>query len=109
MIRMTDTIRCPACRGAKKVPKLGGVIGECNTCTGKGTILAVDKPLKVEAVILEDVISKELINAVADVAPVSTVTIKTDVGSPDSDRVVIDSIKIDGKKALYKRKTATSR
>lgn len=92
---MTDTIRCPACRGAKKVPKLGGMIGECNTCSGKGQIKAIDKPVKVEATI-EDVISKELINAVADCVPASSVTPIS--SQPD--------IKIDGKKALYKRKTA---
>jgi hypothetical protein len=94
-IMMTDTIRCPACRGAKKVPKLGGMIGECNTCVGKGSILLADKPVKVE-VTIEDVISKELINAVADCVPASSVT--PIASQPD--------IKIDGKKALYKRKTA---
>lgn len=91
---MTDTVRCPACRGSKKVPKLGGMIGECNTCNGKGTILASDKPVKVEAVASEDVISRELINAVADSVPV------TDIQPVEAD------IKIDGKKALYKRKKA---
>lgn len=91
---MTDSIRCPSCRGAKKVPKLGGMVGECNTCVGKGTILAIDKPIKVEAVTLEDVISKELINAVADCVPASEIQ-----------PVEVD-IKIDGKKAIYKRKKA---
>lgn len=90
---MTDTIRCPACRGARKVPKLGGMIGECNTCKGKGNILAVDKPVKVE-ITVEDVCAKEMINAVADCVPASTV-------SP----IEVD-VKIDGKRALYKRKKA---
>ncbi len=97
---MTEFIRCPACRGAKKVPKLGGMIGECNTCSGKGTILAVDKPVKVVAT-LEDVISKELVNAVADCVPASSV--------PDKFSVEVlkpVDVKIDGKKALYKRKKA---
>lgn len=90
---MTDTIRCPACRGAKKVPKLGGMIGECNTCKGKGNILACDKPAKVE-ITVEDVCAKEMINAVADCVPATTVEpIEADV-------------KIDGKRALYKRKKA---
>lgn len=90
---MTDTVRCPACRGAKKVAKLGGVIGECNTCSGKGTILAADKPKPV-IVTVEDVCAKELINAVADCVPATTI------------QPVEQDTKIDGKKALYKRKRA---
>lgn len=96
---MTDTIRCPACRGCKKVPKLGGMIGECNTCSGKGTILAVDKPVKVEAVTIEAVKEKEFINAVADCVPVTTLELKQHA-------VIKPDVKIDGKKALYKRKKA---
>ena len=98
---MTETIRCPACRGAKKVPKLGGMIGECNTCSGKGNILAVDKPKPVIAESLP--YTNELIKATADCVPASTV----------NDDIVIDvkhispDTKIDPKKALYKRKTAS--
>ncbi len=91
---MADLIRCPSCRGAKKVPKLGGIIGECNTCSGKGQIKAIDKPVKVDPIVQEDVISKELINAVADSIPVSKIEPKP-----------ID-VKVDGKKALYRRKKA---
>ncbi len=98
---MSELIRCPACRGAKKVPKLGGMIGECNSCSGKGQIKASDKPVKVEAIV-EDVTSKELISAVADCVPASDIqhkaTIETFPIAPD--------VKIDGKKALYKRKKA---
>ena len=99
---MTDLIRCPACRGSKKVPKLGGMIGECNTCNGKGSILLADKPKPIE-VTIEDVISKELINAVADCVPASSVPDKfsVEVLKP----VEVDT-KIDGKKAIYKRKRA---
>ena len=89
---MTDSIRCPACRGAKKVPKLGGMIGECNTCSGKGSILAADKPRPV--ITVADVCAKELINAVADCVPATTI------------KPVNADVKIDGKKALYKRKRA---
>jgi len=99
---MTDLIRCPACRGAKKVPKLGGMIGECNTCIGKGQIKAIDKPVKVEATI-EDVVSKELINAVADCVPATSVPDKFTV---EVLQPVTPDVKIDGKKALYKRKKA---
>lgn len=102
---MTDSIRCPACRGAKKVPKLGGMIGECNTCSGKGTILAVDKP---KPVIVEPIESNaDIIKAVSEAAPVSTVDDKFSVevlkpvALPEEPQ-----IKIDGKKALYKRKSS---
>ena len=99
---MTDTVRCPACRGAKKVPKLGGMIGECNTCTGKGTILAIDKP---KPVIVEPVESQaDIINAVANALPVSTV--EPDKFTVEVLKPVEPDIKIDGKKALYKRKKA---
>ncbi len=94
---MTDSIRCPACRGAKKVPKLGGMIGQCNTCNGKGTILASEKPKPVEVV--QDVAVKEVINAVADSVPATTVEAVEPVKEVD--------VKIDGKKALYKRKRAS--
>jgi hypothetical protein len=100
---MVEMVRCPACRGSKRVPKLGGMIGDCNTCNGNGLIKAVDKPVKVEAVI-EDVTHKDLINAVADCIPPSSVQDKfvIEVLKP----VEVDT-KIDGKKALYRRKVAT--
>ena len=28
--------RCPTCKGAKKMPKIGGMAGDCNTCKGTG-------------------------------------------------------------------------
>lgn len=104
---MTETVRCPSCRGAKKVPKLGGMIGECNTCLGKGTIFAVDKPVKVEPM-PDEIISKDLLNAVEGSVVASTLGLQT-VMSPvemgSSDKVVIDSVKVNGKKAIFKRKT----
>jgi len=84
---MTDTIRCPACRGSKRVAKLGGVIGECNMCKGLGTILEADKPRAV--VQMDSPLISELVKAVADSIPVSTI-----------------DTKVNGKKALYKRKSA---
>lgn len=113
---MTDSIRCPACRGSKKVPKLGGMIGECNTCSGKGTILAVDKPSKVDAVTLEDVISKELINAVAQAVPVSDSLVRAALLEGLADgiktqpemqmRIEEPQVKVDGKKAVFRHKTS---
>jgi hypothetical protein len=89
---MTDKVRCPSCRGAKKVPKLGGMIGECNTCMGNGNILASDKPkpVSVEPVMPVNTIVK----AVADSVPSST------VANIDQD------VKVDPKRALYKRKSS---
>lgn len=87
---MSETIRCPSCRGAKKVPKLGGIVGECNTCAGKGTILAADKP-KPSAAVETITPDAMVIKAVADAIPTSN--------------IVEPIIKVDGKKALYKRKT----
>lgn len=98
---MTESIRCPACRGSKKVPKLGGMIGQCNTCNGKGTILAVDKP---KPVIAEAVDSQaDIINAVAQAVPVSNdkfvVELLQPVALPEE-----PVIKVDGKKAVFKHK-----
>lgn len=90
---MTDTVRCPACLGAKKVPKLGGMIGECNTCVGKGTILAINV-FKPAIVTLEQVIAKELISQVSEALPVSNVPLEPE--------------KVEKKKALYRRKTSSS-
>ncbi len=85
---MTETVRCPSCRGSKKVPKLGGMIGDCNTCEGEGFIKAADKVKPVMSV--PEASPKEIISAVADSIPCST------VDTPD--------VKVDGKKALYRRK-----
>ena len=92
---MTDTVRCPACRGAKKVAKLGGMIGECSTCSGKGTILEADKPKPVLVQI--DNTQAELIKAVAESVPATTI---------EPIAIVEPVVKIDPKKALYKRKKA---
>lgn len=113
---MTDSIRCPACRGAKKVPKLGGMIGECNTCSGKGTILAVDKPKPVVVEPIET--NADIIKAVSAAVPVTTLELKDmpqHTHSQDKFSVEVlkpvslpeePAIKVDGKKALYKRKTS---
>lgn len=111
---MTDSIRCPACRGAKKVPKLGGMIGECNTCTGKGTILASEKP--VVSVVAPQEIDFEVIKAVAQALPVSDVNIEAEQKElahkfiESGKREVLPEepqIKVDGKRAVFKRKTAS--
>lgn len=101
---MTDTVRCPACRGAKKVPKLGGMIGECNTCAGKGTILASDKPKPVEIMPLES--NVDIINAVSNALPVMTHELKDSINESSIALPEEPAIKVDPKKALYKRKSS---
>jgi hypothetical protein len=115
---MTEKVRCPSCRGSKKVPKLGGVVGDCNTCNGEGQILAAHKVV-IKVVDVNQIVSTEFISAVADSIPASTLDdIKTVINSPEAFGEALESIKrvaksvpnsdvkIDGKKALYKRKRA---
>ena len=92
---MIEMIRCPNCRGAKKVPKLGGMIGECNTCNGDGKIKACDKVKPMLIVENED--TQSMVAQVANALPVN-----------NDDEVIeaVKDVKIDGKKALYKRKKA---
>jgi hypothetical protein len=80
----------------KRVAKLGGMIGDCNLCSGKGEIREAER-VKPVAITVEDVCSKELIHAVADCVPASSV--EAELVTPD--------VKIDGKRALYKRKSAS--
>lgn len=68
---MTEQIRCPACRGMKKVPKLGGMTGDCNFCEGKGTISSKEidakpVPKKEEMEVSE---SAEIVSQVAECTP----------------------------------------
>lgn len=62
-----ELIRCTACRGRKRVEKLGGVIGDCNTCEGSGKIKLADKPVPVVSVADSNV--SDVINAVSRVTP----------------------------------------
>lgn len=69
------------------MPKLGGVIGDCNTCEGVGKIKACDKPMPLATVINEPI--SDIVSQVAECLPVSNV-----------------DTKIDGKRAVFKRKKA---
>ena len=84
---MSDMVRCPSCRGAKRVPKLGGMIGDCSTCDAKGKIKACDKPVPVVAVV-EPVVA-DIVEQVAEVIAITEPEINTE----------------EKRKALYKRKT----
>jgi microcompartment protein CcmL/EutN len=94
-----EMVRCPACRGMKKVPKLGGMIGDCNQCKGKGEIKVVDK-VEVKAVIPEPVI--DIKKAVAQAIPFKAKEEeKPEVKDEPKEQ---PKAKIDGKKAVFKRK-----
>lgn len=71
---MDNLIRCPACRGTKKVARLGGVIGDCLTCDSTGKIKAVDKPIPV--VVQQAELVNDIIEATTRVKPVRT-TVET--------------------------------
>lgn len=93
-----NKIRCPNCRGAKQVAKLGGMIGDCNLCLGEGNINAEDKP---KPVIIEPVEpASDVIKQVAGIA-----AIKIEKAKPVEDVLPEEpQVKVNPKKALYKRK-----
>jgi hypothetical protein len=94
-----DKIRCPNCRGSKKVAKIGGMIGDCNACLGTGSINAEDKPKPIPNEPSENVTS--IIEGVAKCIPAS------DLSRPVGEVVIDDPlIKVDPKRTLYKRKKA---
>ncbi len=118
---MTDMIRCPGCRGAKKVPKLGGMIGDCNMCSGNGEILEVDRPVMVK--IENGPANADIIAATAQALPVSDnenhshsieiIPIRTREiqeapfeGNIPKEKIqaAVDSVKIDRSKAVFKHK-----
>lgn len=98
---MVDMIRCPNCRGMKKVAKLGGMMGDCNLCSGKGEIAETDKPKPVLVAPVE--IDSVVIKAVSECVPASEIEHKASIETlPVSE----PQIKIDGKKAIYRKKKA---
>lgn len=106
-----DKIRCPNCRGMKQVAKLGGMMGDCNLCLGTGSVTEKPKPVIVEAV--EPV--NDIVKRVADCVPTTTLELKEDEGLPtDKQLAEIQAIqegketqiKVDPKRAIYKRKKA---
>lgn len=99
-----DKVRCSSCRGAKQVAKLGGMLGECNLCNGTGSILASEK---IKIAEIETVApASELIKKVASVAAIKIEKPMKDVIA-DCVVPVTEAVKVDPKKAIYKRKTAS--
>lgn len=114
---MTDTMRCPSCNGAKTIMRLGGMMGDCNTCSGKGVILVADMP---KPVIVEPIASPvaDIIKAVNEASGFKHVLEHQEVREvlgKAMDETVKDKfttevlepvVKVDPKKALYKRKSS---
>jgi excinuclease UvrABC ATPase subunit len=94
---MSETVRCIACRGSKKVAKLGGMIGDCNLCKGTGRMNDCDRP-KPQVIPVDD--SQSIASEVAKAVPVSKSEIQEEV------KGVAEAIKVDRKRAIYKRKKA---
>jgi hypothetical protein len=97
-----DKIRCSNCRGAKKVAKLGGMLGDCNLCLGTGLMNGDERS---KAVAVEPVMpANEVIKQVASIAAVKIVK----SSEPEVAKVLPEepAIKVDPKKAIYKRKKA---
>jgi len=62
-----EMIRCPACKGTKKVAGLGMIVNDCTMCFATGKIKASDKPKPIEQIVQESV--KEVIAEVSKQEP----------------------------------------
>lgn len=58
-------IRCPVCRGGKKMLLMGNIYGKCTCCKGKGSIDESERPKVVEQPVSEDKFVVDVIDAVA--------------------------------------------
>jgi DnaJ-class molecular chaperone len=97
-------VTCPTCRGAKEMMKLGGMIGKCNLCHGSGKINHCDLPVIREILPAENV--GELVKRVGEAVPWTGKSSKAvpaqEIQKPQP---IQDTIKVERKKAIYKRKT----
>jgi hypothetical protein len=91
---MTDLKRCTNCRGMKKVAKLGGMIGDCNLCSGTGKIADIPA-VKVQP--LQTLPDSDLLEAVAECVPVGINDVVKEVKAPE--------VSASGTRKIYKRKT----
>lgn len=101
--------RCPACRGRKQVEKLGGILGNCNTCDGKGVVdgagLCAPSAFVHDAVygsVVTQESKQKVIDAVAKVTPIAvgepTPMVEVKEGTP-----IVQAIS-KGNRTIYKRK-----
>lgn len=96
-----DKVRCPVCLGAKKVAKLGGMIGDCNNCKGEGTVEQEERLVTVVPVVNCDV--DEIKKAVSNALPIN-VQVQKVVEPIKLEKKPV--VKVDPKKVLYKHKKA---
>jgi hypothetical protein len=96
---MDALIRCPTCKGQKKLPKLGGVVGECDTCNATGKIKIKDKPVPF-VVNREALLSLDAPGIVKEVSSVEPELLPT-VPSPSA----VQALKAQGKKVEFKHKS----
>jgi hypothetical protein len=80
----------------KQVAKLGGMMGDCNQCKGKGQIKAVDK-VEIKAVAVEPL--QDIKKAVAEAIP-----FKAKEEEKPQEVKQEPKLNINGKKAVFKRK-----
>ncbi len=107
---MLELIRCPSCRGRKQVEKLGGVLGDCNTCKGEGKIKGIDRPLPPmsnhDAVYgkAKDAIIEATSRAVpSQVDPLESETVVKGIDSPKMSEAFNDVTRPVKKRAVFKR------
>lgn len=108
---MEDTkVTCPTCRGAREMMKLGGMMGKCNLCEGTGKINHSDLPAIKEIIRAQHV--EEFVKRVGEAIPWTGNKMQSvkavpaqEVQKPQS---IQDTIKVERKKALYKRKTTAT-
>ena len=88
-----ELVRCPCCRGSKKVAKLGGIVGDCDHCDATGKVKPTPK------VIVDQIVD----DTVSIVDAVSRVHHSADIIESLSEIIVDESAEEIGKRKIYKR------
>lgn len=86
-----DQVRCHNCKGNKKISGFGNIVADCNLCKGTGYVSAAE--------ILKAAIKSE---PVADIVDIKKQV--ADVVAIEPEIVVEQDIKVDAKRATFKRK-----
>lgn len=111
-----EMIRCPACKGTKKVAGLGMIVNDCTMCFATGKIKASDKPKQIEQIVQESVqeviaevskqeptilFSEELVNEIKEETKQVNDEVREDKAIAVNDSPVVKT----GKRAIYRKKT----
>ena len=101
-----NKVTCPICRGAKEMMKLGGMIGKCNLCHGEGRVNHSQVP-KPKPIIPQENVG-EVVKRVGEAIPWTgnkTQSVKaTPAQEVQKPQPIEETLKVERKKALYKRK-----